>query len=143
MKRRLIESRRQQIQNHNIVVNNLDWTAAYKNKNVKKCIIHLPSLSYPSNVRMGMVDIKIRQARQLGRIMDIYREDVDKVIFVSPLELSTEIVSYWKAICSIRDPKAFEKIQFIKPEAINNFPTHNMSLATILKYSAEALNEIK
>ena len=142
MKRRLTTSRQSQISYHNNAITKIDWEK-FENKKVKKCIIHLPSLSYQPNVRLTMEDIKIKQARQFGRMTDIFREDVEKVIFISPLELSHEIISYWKAIIDIRDPKMFNKIQFVKPEALSSFPTHNMSLATLMKYSSEALTEIK
>lgn len=100
MKRRLKTSRELQIQYHNQAIQNINWKNFASNK---KCIIHLPSLSYQANVRLGMEDIGIRQARQFGRITDIFREDVAKVIFICPLELSHEIISYWKAIIDIRD----------------------------------------
>ena len=90
-----------------------------------------------------MTDLKIRQACQWGRIFDIFDKNIEKIIMVLPLELSTEIINYYKTIVAIKNAGDFQKVHFIAPEALNSFPTHNMALSTLLKYSPDAINEIK
>merc|ERR1711884_449489 len=90
-----------------------------------------------------MTDLKIRQACQWGRIFDIFDKNIEKIIMVLPLELSNEIINYYKTIVAIKNAGDFQKVHFIAPEALNSFPTHNMALSTLLKYSPDAINEIK
>ena len=90
-----------------------------------------------------MTDLKIRQACQWGRIFDIFDKNVEKIIMILPLEMSVEIINYYKTIIAIKNIGDFQKIHFIAPEAMNSFPTHNMALSTLLKYSPDAINEIK
>jgi len=142
MKRRLITSRKRQIEYHDkqvkeTLVNN--W-AGMKNG---CCVIHVPSFSYQLPVRLHMDDLPVRQACQWGRLADVFNPHVEKVIYVLPCLMSLEIQNYYRTIIGIKNQSLFKKIHFIQPEALHSFPTHNMALSTLLKYSPDALNEIK
>lgn len=139
MRRRLTTSRKRQIEYHARKLDRLNFQNASKHS----CVVHIPSLSYSQPVRLPMDDLKIRQGVQWGRLADAFNPNIDRVIYVLATPLSVEIENYWRTVLSIYDEKAFEKIYFISPEATSSFPTHNMSLATVLKYSPEAINQIK
>ncbi|KAL6106680.1 iqch [Pungitius sinensis] len=121
----------------------------------KRTIIHIPSLGYSQNRRMNLRGYDILQNIQISRLCDIRDENVD-VIYVCPRHLGDDILHYYTRLLKCggapdedgtRPPAASSssarRFIILTPEAIDYFPTRNLCLSTLLKYSPRTLKRIK
>ncbi|CAL1540597.1 unnamed protein product [Lymnaea stagnalis] len=121
-------------------------------KNSRRVIIHIPSLGYSQNIRDSIQDLGMKQNTQMARLCDIRDPNVD-VIFISAVPLSDETMQYYSKLLGLSSAVASsnpedqcdmtERYKIFVPEAIKSFPTHQMCLSTILKYSSRTLKRIK
>lgn len=66
-----------------------------------------------------------------------------EVVYVSPFELSSEIVNYYYKILELGDiPDFKERLHFLSPERSTDFPSHT-ALSSLLLYSPFALRRLK
>ncbi|XP_056273437.1 IQ motif-containing protein H isoform X2 [Pseudoliparis swirei] len=106
----------------------------------KRTIIHIPSLGYSQSRRMNLRRYDILQNIQISRLCDIRDEHVE-VIYVCPRHLGEDIVHYYTSL--LKCDSSVRRFVILTPEAIDYFPTHNMCLSTLLKYSPLTLKRIK
>ncbi|XP_066273015.1 IQ domain-containing protein H-like isoform X1 [Branchiostoma lanceolatum] len=121
-------------------------------KQSRRTIIHIPSLGYSQAVRDSVKDFGIKQNTQMSRLCDLRDPQVD-VIYVSPVEMSEEMLQYYSKLLGLRpavESGAVEdqsdmqdRYKIVVPEAFDKFPSHSMCLATHLKYSPQALQRIR
>lgn len=120
-------------------------------KKSKRVVIHIPSLGLNQKIRDSIHDFGMRQNTQMARLCDIQDPNVD-VIFISPVPLSDETLQYYLKLLGLSSAVASgevddqcdmsDRYKILVPEAIKSFPTHRMSLSTILKYSPRTLKRI-
>ncbi|KAK5867320.1 hypothetical protein PBY51_011823 [Eleginops maclovinus] len=121
----------------------------------KRTIIHIPSLGYSQRQRRHLRKIDILQNVQTGRLCDVRDENVE-VIYVCPRHLGDDILHYYASLLKLDEAtveedtgtaqaSSFSISRFIilTPEAVDYFPTHNMCLSTLLKYSPRTLKRIR
>ncbi|XP_068459245.1 IQ motif-containing protein H isoform X2 [Clinocottus analis] len=121
----------------------------------KRTIIHIPSLGYSQSRRMNLRRYDILQNIQISRLFDIRDENVE-VIYVCPRHFGEDILHYYTSLLKCdgapdKDdteptPASFSSVRrfiILTPEAIDYFPTHNMCLSMLLKYSPRTLKRIK
>ncbi|KAM8892409.1 IQ motif-containing protein H isoform 2-T2 [Spinachia spinachia] len=121
----------------------------------KRTIIHIPSLGYSQVQRMNLRGYDILQNIQISRLCDIRDENVD-VIYVCPRHLGDDILHYYTRLLKCggdpdedgtRSPAASSssarRFIVLTPEALDYFPTRNLCLSTLLKYSPRTLKRIK
>lgn len=66
-----------------------------------------------------------------------------EVVYISPYELSSEIMNYYYKILELGDIIDYRnRLYFISPEKANDFPSH-YSTSRLLLYSPKALKRIK
>lgn len=125
-------------------------------KNSRRVIIHLPSLGYPQHIREGLSEINILQNLQMTRLCDIIDPNVH-VIYVSPVKLNEEVYQYYHKLLGMKaqsscsdsssnkeDNEDFEnRYKVVVPDAVDRFPTHNMCLSSVLKYSPRTIRRLK
>lgn len=130
-------------------------------KNSRRVIIHLPSLGYPQHIRDGLSEMNILQNLQMARLCDIIDAQVT-VIYVSPVELNDEVYQYYNKLLGMKaqrldrddcgsksTPNEEDKdnienrYKIVVPDAVDRFPTHNMCLSSILKYSPRTIKRLK
>lgn len=121
----------------------------------RRVIIHIPSLGYGQHIRDELSEINILQNLQMARLCDIADPMVD-VIYISPVELNDEVYQYYSKLLGMK-AKRLEKsgtgdeeeddienrYKIVVPDAVDRFPTHNMCLSSILKYSPRTVKRIK
>ncbi|CAF0827492.1 unnamed protein product [Adineta ricciae] len=123
----------------------------------RRVIVHIPSLGISQRVRRRLNTLPIRENHQIGRLCELDDPNVD-VIYVSPMPINEEFLQYYNKLINLRStiqqdseqivpPTAADYIcdryMIVVPEALHSFPTHNMCLATLLKYSPKALKRIR
>ncbi|XP_054892820.1 IQ motif-containing protein H isoform X2 [Poeciliopsis prolifica] len=116
----------------------------------KRTIIHIPSLGFSQIWRLSTRKYNILQNIQITRLCDIRDENVE-VIYISPLRLGEDILQYYDSFLrrngtdssSSQDLSCNKRFLILTPEAVDYFPTHNMCLSTLLKYSPCTLKQIK
>uniref|UniRef100_A0A3Q1I3L2 IQCH-like ATP-grasp domain-containing protein n=1 Tax=Anabas testudineus TaxID=64144 RepID=A0A3Q1I3L2_ANATE len=123
-------------------------------QSAKRTIIHIPSLGYSQSQRLNLKGFDILQNIQMGRLCDIRDENVE-VIYVCSRDLEEDILHYYTSLlmgdeatdefCTETTEASFFIRRFIilTPEAVDYFPTHNMCLSTLLKYSPRTLKRIR
>jgi len=126
-----------------------DWDRISK---ARRVIVHVPSLGYSAKQRFTLPGLNRKQNAQMARLCDLSDPNVD-VIYVSPVEVLDELHQYYCRLLGLReavdkgDPEQIgdltSRFTVITPEALNKFPTHQMCLASLLKYSPNAINRIK
>ncbi|KAM4618235.1 IQ motif-containing protein H [Polymixia lowei] len=120
----------------------------------KRTIIHIPSLGYSQIQRFSLKGFDILQNIQISRLCDVRDENVE-VIYVSPLHLGNDINHYYTSLLKLhgatevgdagpaQSSNCLKRFTILTPEALEYFPTHNMCLSTLLKYSPRTLQRIK
>ncbi|XP_055365677.1 IQ motif-containing protein H isoform X2 [Betta splendens] len=117
----------------------------------KRTIIHIPSLGLSQRQRLNLRGFDILQNIQIGRLCDIKDENVE-VIYVCSQHLEEDILQYYtrllNGVSHESDTETTEvpvsrRFVVLTPEALHYFPTHNMCLSTLLKYSPCTLTRIK
>ncbi|KAE8618498.1 hypothetical protein XENTR_v10009403 [Xenopus tropicalis] len=151
VKKLLQESRAQQLQNFHSRAKHLasNWNHI---RTCRRSIIHIPSLGYTESQRAHTHDLHILQNLQIGRLCDIADPNVD-VIYISPVELDEETLQYYRRLLGLRPAvlsgnqqdacELHDRIIFLTPEAVKDFPNHHMCLSTLLKYSPKTLQRIR
>ncbi|XP_037622885.1 IQ motif-containing protein H [Sebastes umbrosus] len=117
----------------------------------KRTIIHIPSLGYSRSQRMNLRRFDVLQNIQISRLCDIRDEKVE-VIYVCPRHLGDDILHYYTSLlkcdgATVEDDtvtsSSVRRFIILTPEAVDYFPTHNMCLSTLLKYSPRTLKRIR
>uniref|UniRef100_A0A1I8JM34 IQ domain-containing protein H n=2 Tax=Macrostomum lignano TaxID=282301 RepID=A0A1I8JM34_9PLAT len=151
IKGQLKETRSRQLDGYRRRFANLE--ASWDNwRTERRTIIHMPSLGYPQHIRDNIKGLGRLQNTQMARLGDLRDPNID-VILVSPVPMSDEMLAYYTTLTGIRgavesgqleDQRDIsDRYRIIVPEAVKNFPQHNMCLSTLLKYSPRALNRIR
>uniref|UniRef100_A0A8C1MGG5 IQ motif containing H n=1 Tax=Cyprinus carpio TaxID=7962 RepID=A0A8C1MGG5_CYPCA len=152
LKKSLQASRIRQLENYRIRAESL--AANWKHiTSAKRTIIHVPSLGYSQHQRLSLRGFDVLQNTQMGRLCDIRDENVE-VIYVSPVCLGKDVLQYYTRLLGLQtaielgDASAPEshcskRFTVLMPEALEYFPTRNMCLASLLKYSPRTLQRIK
>lgn len=71
-------------------------------------------------------------------IMLFHTDPNTDVIYVSPVKISKEVEDYYQQLLAMRSaPRG--NYWLLHPENIHKFRKHNMSLATLMKYSPRAM----
>uniref|UniRef100_UPI0037E9738C IQ motif-containing protein H n=1 Tax=Semicossyphus pulcher TaxID=241346 RepID=UPI0037E9738C len=120
----------------------------------KRTIIHIPSLGFSHSQRQNLRGFHILQNMQLCRLCDIRDENVE-VIYVCPRHLGEDILHYYTSLLkcegvadgtdtsTTQASSCSRRFVILTPEAVDYFPTHNMCLSTLLKYSPRTLKRIQ
>ncbi|XP_008275075.1 IQ motif-containing protein H [Stegastes partitus] len=120
----------------------------------KRTIIHIPSLGYSQSQRLHLGEFDVLQNIQISRVCDIRDENVE-VIYVCPQHLGDNILDYYTSFLkcdgatdgagtrTTRASSCRRRFIILTPEAVDCFPTHNMCLSTLLKYSPRTLKRIR
>ncbi|KAM4734667.1 IQ motif-containing protein H [Anableps anableps] len=115
----------------------------------KRTIIHIPSLGYFQRQTLKSRRHDILQNIQITRLCDVRDENVE-VIYICPMHLGEDILQYYSTLltCNWTDTRSQpsscnRRFLILTPEAVDHFPTHNMCLSTLLKYSPCTLKRIK
>ncbi|KAF3854879.1 hypothetical protein F7725_022934 [Dissostichus mawsoni] len=153
--RKALQARRvRQLENHRSRAQHLaaDWKHIQSSK---RTIIHIPSLGYPQRQRRHLRGLDILQNVQIGRLCDIRDENVE-VIYVCPRHLGEDILDYYASLLKCdkatneedtgsaqASSLSIRRFIILTPEAVDYFPTHNMCLSTLLKYSPRTLKRIR
>lgn len=128
-------------------------------KDSRRVVIHIPSLGYAQHIRDELSEIKILQNLQMARLCDIADPKVE-VIYVSPVELNDEVYQYYSKLLAMKarrldksnseskgngdeDEDIENRYKIIVPDAVDRFPTHNMCLSSILKYSPRTVKRLR
>ncbi|XP_034060788.1 IQ motif-containing protein H [Gymnodraco acuticeps] len=153
--RKALQARRvRQLENHRSRAQHLaaDWKHIQSSK---RTIIHIPSLGYPQSQRRHLRGLDILQNVQIGRLCDIRDENV-QVIYVCPRHLGEDILDYYASLLKCDEAineedtgsaqassLSIRRFIILTPEAVDYFPTRNMCLSTLLKYSPHTLKRIR
>ncbi|XP_041852632.1 IQ motif-containing protein H isoform X2 [Melanotaenia boesemani] len=118
----------------------------------KRTIIHIPSLGYSQSQRLNLRRFDILQNIQISRLFDIRDKNVE-VIYICPQHLGDDILDYYNSLLkcdgatdgadTIQTLSSRRRFIILTPEAVDYFPTHNMCLSTLLKYSPRTLKRIR
>ncbi|XP_045892621.1 IQ motif-containing protein H isoform X2 [Micropterus dolomieu] len=120
----------------------------------KRTIIHIPSLGYSQCQRLNLRGYAVLQNIQISRLCDIRDKNVE-VIYVCPRHLGDDIVHYYTSLLkcdgategadagATQASSCMRRFIILTPEAVDFFPTRNMCLSTLLKYSPRTLKRIK
>ncbi|XP_069018763.1 IQ motif-containing protein H [Embiotoca jacksoni] len=115
----------------------------------KRTIIHIPSLGYSQSQRRNLKGFDILQNIQISRVCDVRDGNVE-VIYICPQHLEDDILLYYTnllkcdgAADGADTSSCSRRFIILTPEAVGSFPTHNMCLSTLLKYSPRTLKRIR
>ncbi|KAE8296247.1 IQ motif-containing protein H [Larimichthys crocea] len=120
----------------------------------KRTIIHIPSLGYSESQRQSLRGFDVLQNIQISRLCDIRDENVE-VIYICPRHLGDDILHYYTSLLkcdgatdgadtgTTQPSSCARRFIILTPEAVDYFPTHNMCLSTLLKYSPRTLKRIR
>uniref|UniRef100_A0A673YAZ7 IQ motif containing H n=1 Tax=Salmo trutta TaxID=8032 RepID=A0A673YAZ7_SALTR len=116
----------------------------------RRTIIHIPSLGYSQLQRFSLKGFDILQNVQMGRLCDVRDENV-QVIYVSPVRLGDDVFQYYTRLLGLQQrggarttqASCTKRFTILTPDALEDFPTHNMCLSTLLKYSPRTLRRIR
>ncbi|XP_041795442.1 IQ motif-containing protein H [Chelmon rostratus] len=123
-------------------------------QSTKRTIIHIPSLGYSQSQRLSLRGFDILQNIQISRLCDIRDKNVE-VIYVCPRHLEEDILHYYTSLLkcdgatdgadtgATQASSSVRRFVILTPEAVDYFPTHNMCLSTLLKYSPRTLKRIR
>jgi hypothetical protein len=88
----------------------------------------------------------------MPRLCDIHDENVH-VIYISSIPITEETLQYYSKLFGLKpailsgnandQADMSSRYKIVIPEALNSFPTHNMALATLLKYSPLSVERIQ
>ncbi|KAM3869947.1 IQ motif-containing protein H [Diretmus argenteus] len=137
--------RRRQLENYRNRAQHLaaNWKLIQSSK---RTIIHIPSLGFSQRQRVSLKEFDILQNIQISRLCDIRDENVE-VIYVSPRCLGDDISHYYTSLLKLQGPTlsspCIRRFTILTPDAVEYFPTHNMCLSTLLKYSPRTLKRIR
>ncbi|XP_041652172.1 IQ motif-containing protein H [Cheilinus undulatus] len=119
----------------------------------KRTIIHIPSLGFSQSQQQRFKKFDISQNIQISRLCEIRDENVE-VVYVCPWHLGEDILHYYSSLLKCEHPaygadattsqapSCSRRFVILTPEAVDYFPTHNMCLSTLLKYSPHTLKRI-
>ncbi|GAA6221404.1 IQ domain-containing protein H isoform X1 [Lates japonicus] len=120
----------------------------------KRTIIHIPSLGYSQSQRLNLRGFDILQNIQISRLFDIRDENVE-VIYICPRHVGEDMLHYYTSllkcdgatdgddIVTTEASSWVRRFIILTPEAVDYFPTRNMCLSTLLKYSPRTLKRIR
>ncbi|XP_027892584.1 IQ motif-containing protein H isoform X2 [Xiphophorus couchianus] len=149
VKKALQEKRFRQLENYRNRAEHL--AANWKHiRSSKRTIIHIPSLGFSQSWRQNTRKYDILQNIQITRLCDIRDENVE-VIYICPMHLGEDILQYYDNFLrrngadssTSQDLPCNKRFLILTPEAVDHFPTRNMCLSTLLKYSPCTLKQIK
>uniref|UniRef100_A0A3Q1C011 IQCH-like ATP-grasp domain-containing protein n=1 Tax=Amphiprion ocellaris TaxID=80972 RepID=A0A3Q1C011_AMPOC len=152
--RKALQARRfSQLENHRSRAHHL--AANWKHiQSSKRTIIHIPSLGYSQSQRLYLRGFDVLQNIQISRVCDVRDENVE-VIYVCPQYLGDNILHYYTSLLkcdgatdgadtrTTQASSCMRRLIILTPEAVDYFPTHNMCLSTLLKYSPCTLKRIR
>ena len=109
---------------------------------------------YPQHVRTTIRHFPTMQSLQMARLCDVkglcihtythspyllfFTDPNTDVIYISPVKISKEVEDYYQQLLAMR-PAPRGNYWLLHPENIHKFRKHNMSLATLMKYSPRAM----
>ncbi|XP_053282408.1 IQ motif-containing protein H [Pleuronectes platessa] len=152
--RKALQARRlRQLESYRSRAQNLaaDWKHIQSSK---RTIIHIPSLGYSQSQRLNLREFDTLQNIQINRLCEIRDKNVE-VIYVCPRHLGEDILHYYTSLlvrdgatdgAENRTTEASSSVRpfiILTPEAVDYFPTRNMCLSTLLKYSPRTLKRIR
>ncbi|CAB1426053.1 unnamed protein product [Pleuronectes platessa] len=152
--RKALQARRlRQLESYRSRAQNLaaDWKHIQSSK---RTIIHIPSLGYSQSQRLNLREFDTLQNIQINRLCEIRDKNVE-VIYVCPRHLGEDILHYYTSLlvrdgatdgADNRTTEASSSVRpfiILTPEAVDYFPTRNMCLSTLLKYSTRTLKRIR
>ncbi|XP_028286912.1 IQ motif-containing protein H isoform X2 [Parambassis ranga] len=119
----------------------------------KRTIIHIPSLGYSQSQRLSLRGFDILQTIQISRLCDVRDKNVE-VIYICPQHLEDDILHYYTSLLKCDGDtdgaditqalsSCMRRFIILIPEAVEYFPTHNLCLSTLLKYSPRTLKRIR
>ncbi|XP_072551734.1 IQ motif-containing protein H [Salminus brasiliensis] len=119
----------------------------------RRTIIHVPSLGYTGQQRCSLTGFNVLQNTQMGRLCDVRDENVE-VIYVCPVRLGEDLSHYYTQLLGLQGAvetgdltavpaSGAKRFTILTPEAYQHFPSHNMCVSTLLKYSPHTLRRIK
>ena len=112
------------------------------NKNKPKIEIHINSLSYDSSINCTIDKYILKESLQLNRLIRLKDKNL-QILYILPFNLSEDILSYYYSTLEsvgIEDIK--NRVQFIVPEACENFPDY-FNLSKLLYLSPKTIDLIK
>jgi hypothetical protein len=108
--------------------------------------IHIPSHNYPEWQKISSENYLEQQNSEICRIFKVAQKNhlqTTHVIYITPLGLSKEIISYYKKLLELSSEENFHhRLTFISPDPGETFPM-NLALTQQLYYSPNALKKIK
>ncbi|KAM9854783.1 IQ motif-containing protein H [Aulostomus maculatus] len=149
VRKALQERRFRQLENYRSRVQHL--AANWKHiQSSKRTIIHIPSLGYSQKRRRSLRGFDVLQNMQIGRLCDVRDQNVE-VIYICPRHLEEDFMHYYNKLLKCdgasvgTETRTSSRRRYVilTPEAVDYFPTHNMCLSTLLKYSPHTLKRIK
>lgn len=116
-----------------------DWPTLSKQKRIE---VHLGSLSIAESRRLTMSKLLVRQNLELARVFKVQDPNV-KVIYISSLEMTTEVLGYYYKVLEIGDiADPASKVTVITPQPLVLAPRHLSTTRTLL-YCQASIKRLK